>query len=90
MIAFPPYISPKIVLMHVKETCETNLQYFFKRSNRNIGTNVKVRVFNIGLLAGCQFASGRSCDRPNRSRLSVVFPRIKTSLMVILNYVYFA
>jgi hypothetical protein len=28
--------------------------------------------FNAGLLARSQFASGRSCDRPTRSRFSVV------------------
>jgi hypothetical protein len=38
-----------------------------------MGTNVRARVFNAGLLAGSQFASGRSCDRPTRSRFSVVF-----------------
>jgi hypothetical protein len=32
-----------------------------------------VHVFNAGLLARSQFASGRSCGRPNRSRFCVVF-----------------
>jgi hypothetical protein len=32
-----------------------------------------VRGFNAGLPARSQFASGRSCDRPTRSRFSVVF-----------------
>jgi hypothetical protein len=31
-----------------------------------LGTNVRDRVVNAGLLARSQFASGRSCDRPTR------------------------
>jgi hypothetical protein len=48
-----------------------------------IGTNVKARVFNVGLLAKSQFASGRSCDQPTRSRFSVVFvgPRANAELI---------
>jgi hypothetical protein len=53
------------------------MYYFFKRSNSQMGTVVRVRVFNAGLLAGSQFASGRPWDRPTGSRLSVVLPRIK-------------
>jgi hypothetical protein len=44
-----------------------------KKKTAQIGTNVRARVFNAGLLARSQFASGRSCDRPTRSRFSVVF-----------------
>jgi hypothetical protein len=38
---------------------------------------------NAGLLARSQFASGRSCDRPTRSRFSVVFlgPRANVELV---------
>jgi hypothetical protein len=36
-------------------------------------TNVRVRVFNAGLLARSQFAFGRSCDRTARSGFSLVF-----------------
>jgi hypothetical protein len=44
---------------------------------------VRARVFNAGLLARSQFASGRSCDRPTRSRFSVVFlgPRANVELV---------
>jgi hypothetical protein len=40
-------------------------------------------VFSAGLLARSQFASGRSCDRPTRSRFSVVFlgPRANAELV---------
>jgi hypothetical protein len=38
-----------------------------------IETNVRARSVNAGLLARCQFASGRSCDHRTRSRISVVF-----------------
>jgi hypothetical protein len=40
---------------------------------QRLGTNFWVRGINAGLLARSQFASGRSCDRPVQSRLSVVF-----------------
>ena len=35
---------------------------------------------NFGLLARSQYASGRSCSRRNRSRLSVVFLKICASI----------
>jgi hypothetical protein len=40
-------------------------------------------VFNAGLLARSQFASGRSCDRPIRLRFSVVLlgPRANAELV---------
>jgi hypothetical protein len=51
---------------------------------RRLGTNVRVRGFNVGLLARSQFASGRSCDRPTRSRFSVFFlgPRANAELVI--------
>jgi hypothetical protein len=47
------------------------------------GTDAKVLVFSAGLLARSQFASGRSCDRPTRSRFSVIFlgPRANGELV---------
>jgi hypothetical protein len=44
-----------------------------KKQQHGLGTNVRVRGFNAGLLAISQFASERSCDRPTRSSSSVVF-----------------
>jgi hypothetical protein len=44
-----------------------------ENTTAQIGTNAWVRVFNPGLLARSQFASGRSCDRPTRSSISVIF-----------------
>jgi hypothetical protein len=44
-----------------------------KEKTAQIGNNVRGRSFNAGLLARSQFASWRACDRPNRSRFSVVF-----------------
>jgi hypothetical protein len=54
-----------------------------KRKTAQIGTNVRARIFNAGLLARSQFASGRSCDQPTRSRFSVVFlgPRANAELV---------
>jgi hypothetical protein len=46
---------------------------FFNKATAQIGTNVRARVFNAGLLARSQFASGRSSDRPTRSRFSIIF-----------------
>jgi hypothetical protein len=56
---------------------------FLNKATAQIGTNVKAHVFNARLLAGSQFASGRSCDRPTRSRFSVVFlgPRANAELV---------
>jgi hypothetical protein len=54
-----------------------------KRKKAQIGTGVRARVFNAGLLARSQFASERSCDRPTRARFSVVFlgPRANAELV---------
>jgi hypothetical protein len=54
-----------------------------KNTTAQIGTNVRARGFNAGLLARSQYASGRSCDRPTRSKFSVVFlgPRANAELV---------
>jgi hypothetical protein len=54
-----------------------------KTQQHRLGTNVRVRGFNAGLLARSQFASGRSCDQPARSGFSVVFlaPRANAELV---------
>jgi hypothetical protein len=54
-----------------------------KKQHYRLGTKVIVRGFNAGLLARSQFASWRSCDRPTRSRFSVVFlsPRANAELI---------
>jgi hypothetical protein len=57
--------------------------FFDNKAAAQIGTNVRARGFNAGLLARSQFASRRSCDRPTRSRFSVVFlgPRANAELV---------
>jgi hypothetical protein len=59
-----------------KKTCE-------KKARAQIGTNVRTRVFNAGLLARNHFASRRSYDHSTRSRFSVVFlgPRANAGLV---------
>jgi hypothetical protein len=61
----------------VKTTCKCFQRKKKKKGEEEkkaqIGTSVRALVFNAGLLARSQFASGRSCDRPTRSRFSVVF-----------------
>jgi hypothetical protein len=54
-----------------------------KTQQHRLGTNVRVRRFNARLLARSQFASERSCDRPTRSRFSMVFlgPRENVELV---------
>jgi hypothetical protein len=53
-----------------------------KNTTAQIGTKVRARGINAGLLATNKFASGRSCDRPTRLRFSVVFlsPRANAEL----------
>jgi hypothetical protein len=54
-----------------------------KNTTAQIGTNVRARGFNAGLLARSQFASGWSCDRQTRSMFCVVFlgPRANGKLV---------
>jgi hypothetical protein len=54
-----------------------------KIKTAQIGTGVRARVFNAGLLTRSQFASGRFCNRPTRARFSVVFlgPRANDELV---------
>jgi hypothetical protein len=40
-------------------------------------------VFNAGLLARSQYASGRSCDRPTRTRFSVVFLGLRVNAVFV-------
>jgi hypothetical protein len=56
---------------------------FFTKATAQIRADVRVRIFNAGLLARSQFASGRSCDRPTGSRFSMVFlsPRSNAELV---------
>jgi hypothetical protein len=68
--------------------CKKNLLKKKKRRQKKnttalIGTNVRARGFNAGLLATSQFASGRFCDRPTRSRFSMFFlgPRANAELV---------
>jgi hypothetical protein len=58
---------------YAHNNCKNNLLKQKKNTTAQIRTNVRARGFNAGLLARSQFASGRSCDRPTRSRFSVVF-----------------
>jgi hypothetical protein len=57
-----------------------------KETAARIGTNVRARVFNAGLLARSQFASGRSWDRLTRSRFSVVFFGPKANAELVPKY----
>jgi hypothetical protein len=67
--------------MHIQIIVKNNLlrKNGGKRKNKRktqqhrLGTNVRVLGFKAGLLARSHFASGRSCDRPTRSRFSLVF-----------------
>jgi hypothetical protein len=73
-VAHPSHMHTKL-LYHKTCKCLNN------KAAAQIGTNVRAR----GLLPDCwlQFASGRSCDRPSRSRFSVVFlgPRANVELV---------
>jgi hypothetical protein len=54
-----------------------------KKKKAQIRTSVRARVFNVELLARNQCASLMSCNRPTRSRFSVVFagPRANAELV---------
>jgi hypothetical protein len=54
-----------------------------KEKTAQIGTNIRARIYKAGLMARSQFASGKSCGRPTRSRFSVVFlgPRANARLV---------
>jgi hypothetical protein len=57
-----------------------------KNTTAQIGTNVRARGFNAGLLARSQFASGKSCDRSTRSRFSVVFLGLRANAELVLKF----
>jgi hypothetical protein len=60
--------------MHIKIIVKKQLVGKKKRKKTAlIGTNVRACIFDAGLLASSQFASGRSCDRPTQSKFSMVF-----------------
>jgi hypothetical protein len=67
--------------IYLKNCNKCNHEYI-NRVTAQPGTDARVRVFSAGLLARSQVASGRSCDRPTRSRFSVVFlgPRANAEL----------
>jgi hypothetical protein len=69
--------------MHMKTSVKQTVNIFYNKAASQIGTNARARLFNAGLLASSQFASGRSCDRPTRSRFSVAFlgPRANAELV---------
>jgi hypothetical protein len=70
-------------VMPMKTSVKQTVYVFYNKATSQIGTNVRTRVLNTGLLARSHFASGRSCDRPTRSRFSVVFlgPRANAELV---------
>jgi hypothetical protein len=71
----------------VKTTCKCfQRKEKRKRKKTQIGTSVRAHVFNAGLLARSQFASGRSCDGPTRSRFSVVFLGPRASAELVLKF----
>jgi hypothetical protein len=52
-----------------RKVCKNNFQMFSNKMKNGgkiarVGTNVRARVFNAGLLARSHFASGQSCNRP--------------------------
>jgi hypothetical protein len=69
--------------MHVQFLSTKLVNVLDNKATAQIGTNVRARGFNAGLLARSQFESGRSCDRPTRLRFSVVFlgPRANAELV---------
>jgi hypothetical protein len=58
--------------MHITIIVKKNKTKQKKNPTARIGNNVRARGSNARLLVRSQFASGRPCDRPTRSRFSVV------------------
>jgi hypothetical protein len=54
-----------------------------EKKTAQIGTNVRALVFNAGLQARSKFASGRSCEQPTRSMISVVFLGPRTNVELV-------
>jgi hypothetical protein len=59
------------------------LQWRYSNATAQTGPNVRARRFKAGLLARNQFASGRSYDRPTRSRFSVVFLGLRANAELV-------
>jgi hypothetical protein len=82
MHSFPPQVLYTVWCLTILRDTDRNVSkttykcFEIKKKRKKtaqIGTNVRARVFNAGLLARSQFAFGRSCDRPARARFSMVF-----------------
>jgi hypothetical protein len=69
--AYPNYIQIKMFVKTIHKCFQRKRKERIKKTAQ-IGTIVRARVFNAGLLARSQFASRRSCNRPTRSRFSLV------------------
>jgi hypothetical protein len=57
-----------------------------KNTTAQLGTNARARVFIAGLLARIRFASGRSYDRPTRSRFSALFLCHRANAQLVPNF----
>jgi hypothetical protein len=77
------FVEKNLLKNKKKREKKKNKKQTRKTQLHRLRTNVRVRGFNSGLLARRQFASGRSCDQPARSRFSVVFlaPRANAELV---------
>jgi hypothetical protein len=69
--------------MNIKTNVKQTVYVFYNKATSQIGTNVRVRVFNAVLLARSQFASGRPCYRPTPSRFSVVFLGLRANAELV-------
>jgi hypothetical protein len=67
---------------HKRNICKKNIYTFFPTGARaqTQGLTLGFACLNAGLLAGSQSASGSSCDRPTRSRFSVVFLNLRANI----------
>jgi hypothetical protein len=65
---------------------------FFNKAAAWMEADVSTGSFNAGLLSGGQVVSGSSCNRPNRSKFSVVYlgSRANTELVLEFNVALYA
>jgi hypothetical protein len=58
-------------------------EHLSNKANAHVTTTIGLACLNAGLQARSHYALGRSCDRPNRSRFSMVFSIVQKNAELI-------
>jgi hypothetical protein len=81
MRLFLPYVLYTVWCLSKSYAHTNNCKIQFVKKNKTEKT--EQHIFHAGLLARSQFTSGRYCDRPTRSRFSVVFLGPKANVELV-------